>query len=99
MKYIKTYELNKIQQLEGNYVKIKPSNEFSENYNEFIKNNIGKIIEIGYDNYDQNNSWIYVHFDSNQFNFTHAFKITHIEDSDKSKEELIKKITTKKYNL
>lgn len=90
---------------ENDYIKIKRSDEFSESYNDFLETHIGKITNISINNFDVNDSYIYVKFEINKnsiysYNdFIHSFKISAIEFYAKTKNELLLKINSKKYNI
>ena len=110
MKYLKKFEWNEkpidiLGMSENDYVKIKTNPELSESYNEFLKLHIGKIHEITINNFDINDSYIYVNFEIKKGskyeynNFTHSFKITQVECSAKTREELLQKISANKYNI
>lgn len=111
MKYLKSFEWNDDKQIsvlgisKNYYVKINRSAEFAESYNEFLDLHIGKITEISINNFNVNDSYIYVNFEIEKGskyeynNFTHSFKIIQVEFSAKTKDELLQKISANKYNL
>ena len=108
MKYLKAFEEIEKSVLgisENDYVKIKRNDEFADSYNDFLDTHIGKIVDIGVNNFNVDDSYIYVNFEIEKGskyeynNFTHGFKIIEVEFSAKTKEELLQKIAANKYNI
>ena len=111
MKYIKTFEIkkidsNKIESLfdkltQGTFVTIKPNDDFSESYNNFVKNHIAKIDNVL-------GNFIYVRFlfnndDSesikNEFNHVKAIRMDNVDLYSPTLKELEIKIKSNKFNL
>ena len=98
MKYIKTYKKQNIKI--GDYVIIKTSIKYLNDFNKFLKNHIGQITEVSNDIYvkflfNENDSVKTKHL----YNYVVPFKTTDIKFSSDNLEDLKIKLNAEKYNL